>query len=260
MLRRCVVVVALMAGAAHLGWAQPAPQVSFRVVETDPAARTTLDGRQALYLRIAYESDVPLRFRARAYTDGGSTELGAATNPMPAYPAGQGEALAWLAFDDAVHIDEIRVTAMDDQWREVGAERFATDMRWNGVMPRRQRRPAAWASRLNDAQQAMSSSAPQAADQGGIAGDLLMSLMGLSIPAYLILQAFTLLRFRGGWRKAAMVPLAGMVPLVLFTLFGFLVGANLWPLMLLFLTPIAFGYLIVLWAIKSLSGRQPQTA
>jgi hypothetical protein len=252
-------MVALALMAAALLSAQSAPQV--RIVESDPSSRGTLDGRQALYLRITYTSDIPLRFRAKAYNQGALVERGAAYNPAPAYPAGQGEALAWLSFDDEARIDEVRVTALDEKWREIVTHRFAVDVRWNGVAPRRQREPAAWASRLSDAQQRMSSSATKDGDGGGgVLGGLLFSLMGLSIPLYLILQAFMLVRLRGGWRKAAMVPLVGMIPLVLFTLFGLLAGANLWPLMLLFLTPVAVCYLVVLWFMKSLMGRPTQYA
>ena len=259
-IRRSVVVVVFLTCGGYVGSAQAPPQVSFRVVETDPASRVTLDGREPVYLRIAYTSDVPVRFRAKGYSRGTLIEEGAAYNPAPVYPAGEGEALAWLSFDDAVEIDEIRITALDDRWREVGTEHLSKDVRWSGGMPGRGRQPAAWASRMSDAQQHMSSSAQPAGDQDDCLGGLLIALMGWSIPAYLVLQGYMLLRFQNGWRTAAMMPLIAMIPLALYTLFGLFAGSNLWPLLALFLTPLALAYLLVLWFLKSLTARQTQHA
>jgi hypothetical protein len=252
---RRVMLTTLLACTALQVFAQPSPAISFRIVETDPSSRMTLGARQPFYLRIAYKSAVPVRFRAQGYSQGALTERGASYNPAPVYPAGDGEAVAWLAFGGEVRIDEIRVTAHDERWREVASEAFPTDVSWNAAAPRPSRLPAPWARELSDAQQVMTSTALPAPGDGGALGGLLISLMMGSIPAYLVVQAFMLLRYRGGWRKAAMVPLVGMVPLGLYTLVALLAGANLWPLMAIFLTPIALAYLVALWIVKLVAGR-----
>lgn len=226
--------------------AQPAPQVSFRLADRDPSSRTTLASGQPLYLRIAYESNVPVRFRAEAYSGGELVERGAAYNPAPPYPAGDGEGLAWISFREATTIDEIRLTAHDDRWKEIATASYSIDVSWSGARAR-PREPVSWARRLSDEQQqVMSTAATNASEEDDVLGGVVIAAMGLSIPAYLLLQAFMLLRFRHGWRMAAMVPLVGMIPLALYTLFGLLAGSNLWPLGLLFLTPLALGYLILL--------------
>jgi hypothetical protein len=240
--------------------AQPSPHLSFRIVETDPAARTTLGARQPFYLRIAYKSDVPVRFQTQGYSQGESVRSGAMYNPAPMYPVGEGEAVAWLAFQGDVRIDEIRVTAYDERFRAIATEAFPTDASWNGAPPRPSRLPAPWARKLSDQQQVMTSTALQSAGGGGGDGlvGVLISLMMGSIPAYLIVQAYMLLRYSGGWRRAAMVPLICTIPLALYTLFGLLDGANLWPLMAIFLTPIALAYLIALWIAKWVAVRLSQ--
>ena len=124
---RRVMLTTLLACTALQAFAQPSPVISFRIVETDPSSRMTLGARQPFYLRIAYKTDVPVRFRAQGYSQGALIERGASYNPAPVYPAGDGEAVAWLAFGGEVRIDEIRVTAHDERWREVAIEALPTD-------------------------------------------------------------------------------------------------------------------------------------
>jgi hypothetical protein len=90
---------------------------------------------------------------------------------------------------------------------------------------------------------------------------MLLMLMGWSEPAYVALQVLLLRRLSGGWRRAAMVPLVWMVPAGCYTLFALLAGSNLWPLVLIFLSPLAllflFGVLLglLLGSRRSVRGR-----
>lgn len=87
---------------------------------------------------------------------------------------------------------------------------------------------------------------------------VLIDFMSISVPGYLVLQIFTLMRYRERWRKLAMLPLALMVPLIAYTLFALFASSNLWPLLLLFLTPFAFVYLIALMLIRYVAERRDQ--
>jgi hypothetical protein len=82
--------------------------------------------------------------------------------------------------------------------------------------------------------------------------DLAGWLALIAISRYWILQFVLPRRYDGGWRIAALVPLAVMVPIVLYTAFAFAAGSNLWPLLPIFVTPLGF-YLIVVAAAKSLA-------
>src|SRR6187399_1421781 len=68
------------------------------ILETDPGHDIELAPRAALHARVRYDSLVPIRIQARAYK-GGVEQQASMMNPSPVYPAGQGEAIAWLAFD-----------------------------------------------------------------------------------------------------------------------------------------------------------------
>jgi len=83
---------------------------------------------------------------------------------------------------------------------------------------------------------------------GGIFEEIWLVL----VPAYFFLQYFTLARYRGGWRMAALAPLVVMLPLVGHAILAFLAGSNLWPLLLILVSPIAFLYLVVLGIIRAI--------
>jgi hypothetical protein len=51
-------------------------------------------------------------------------------------------------------------------------------------------------------------------------------------------------KYHGIWRKAALVPLLTMVPLFAYTVYALIAGSNLWPLIMLFITPVLSLHLI----------------
>lgn len=227
------------------------PTIRIRVSAADPAAGGRLAPRDTLYLRISYDSPVPLRFRGTGYIGETAVTEGAAYNPAPVYPAGKHEALVWISYFGPARIDEVRIGAKDAAWKPLRSLSYPVVAEWVAGAPRHER--AAWAAALGDRQQAMTSSAMTVTDDSSGLGRFFWELAAASIPAYACLQLFMMLRYSGGWRIAAGLPLLGMIPLALYTIAGLLMGANLWPLMMLFLTPPAFLYLIGLLVVRLLS-------
>lgn len=66
-------------------------------------------------------------------------------------------------------------------------------------------------------------------------------LIWLAVPLYLVLQAVALMR--PGSRAAAVVPLAVMAAVFAYTGVALAQESNLWPLTLLFVSPVAVLYL-----------------
>jgi hypothetical protein len=66
---------------------------------------------------------------------------------------------------------------------------------------------------------------------------------------YPILQVAAILRSRGWWRVSGMVPLLVMLPTYMFTWIGYIEGSNLWPLWMIFLSPVAATYLVVFFVL-----------
>jgi len=245
--------LAFLCGAAI---AQSDDRYSVEIVESDPQSVSTLDAREPLYLRVAYDSSIALRFQAAGFVDGLEVREGESMNPAPSYPPGQGEGVAWVAYDAPTRIDEVRVTVFDANWMKLDTLSYPIDTQWSGARPKAWRHPADWAKRLSAAQQNMRNHGDTPGSEESETGfGLLLMLAGWSIPGYFILQICLFLRSQGGWRTAVALPLLGTVPLVAYTLYALLAGSNLWPLMMLFLMPFAFVYLVCVWLIKGIRGR-----
>lgn len=229
-----------------------APEV--RVINTHPEAGTTLGAGQALYLHLAYDSAQPVRFQATA-----ASGSGLMTNTSPVYPAGQGEAIVWLAYREATRLDSVGVRVCDARWQELTRLDIEMPVRWSSTATDTATRPD-WVARLSAEQQAQVSADWDADRQGGAAGSLLVMLMGWSIPGYFVLQWLVWRRWRYRWRRAGLLPVWVALPVTGWSLFALLAGSNLWPLVMLFIMPLLFGYLLVLFLIRVFSGHEQNTA
>ncbi|MCH8504901.1 MAG: hypothetical protein LAT50_11335 [Ectothiorhodospiraceae bacterium] len=226
------------------------PGVSVRITAVDPAPGTELATGETLYLRIRYDSDQPLRFQARV--PAGGSARGAMMNPAPVYPSGQGEALAWIAFREPRRLDQVNVVVFDERWQRLDVQAKPVDISWYATGAGGHR-PAGWTRELSDHQQSMTRTQVTPAQDSG--GDLLILLMGWSVPGYFILQFLAWRLQERRWRIAGRLPLAVAVPLLLWTLFALMAGSTLWPLMLLFVAPFLFLYLAGLLLLRWFTNR-----
>jgi hypothetical protein len=224
-----------------LAGALPAFAQSVQVVATDPLPDRVLDRGEPLYVHLRYASEQPVRFRARGRFFGIERTAGSQTNPAPAYPAGDGDALVWIAYVEPTVVDEILIQAYDDRWQPIAQMAWPLVMEWRGVAGHSPRATPEWASRLSAAQQQMVTAAPR--EDPGMGWTLLFMLAGWSIPGYVVLQIIALRRWRDRWRTAAMLPLWVTVPVLGYTMLAALKGSNLFPVIMLFTYPCAFLYL-----------------
>jgi hypothetical protein len=138
----------LMALALLPAWAF-AQAVNVEVVQVDSSPENMLYSGEPLYVRLKYKSNQPLRFQLVGYIGGANVDKPATLNPAPAYPAGEGEALTWIAYTDQVDIDELRVQAYDKDWNIVNDISAPMEIHWNGRPTRTWRQPAKWVQELN---------------------------------------------------------------------------------------------------------------
>jgi hypothetical protein len=89
---------------------------------------------------------------------------------------------------------------------------------------------------------------------GSALGGLIIQLGFASAIAYVPLQVYTVRGWHAGWRIAACVPLALMVPVFAYTAYALARQSNLWPIVLIFLAPLGTGYLLVLVALRRFLG------
>jgi hypothetical protein len=86
-------------------------------------------------------------------------------------------------------------------------------------------------------------------------GGLMISIGFLSALAYLPLQIYTAIKWRGIARIAALVPLALMVPVIVATAQALAQQSNLWPILLIFAAPVGTGYLLILMLARHFLSR-----
>jgi|EndMetStandDraft_8_1072994.scaffolds.fasta_scaffold20179_4 hypothetical protein len=227
----------------------------FQIMQSDPGFVSSLARGQSLFVRLTYRSNRPVRFRMQGYAGGAEVKDGAMYNGAPPHPAGEGEALVWLAYRQPIHIDEIRVTALDIGWEPLVSSSAAVDLAWSPVAGNRV--PAAWASRLSNEQQEAVRQQIEQRDSSG--GALLFFLLVGGVLGYFVLQPLTVLWLDGRWRLAAAAPLIATVPLMMHAAYAFAAGANLWPLLLIFCLPVATLYLLGLAGMHSLTVERAAT-
>jgi hypothetical protein len=245
---RVVAVLLTLAGLPSQASAQ-----TVIVVATDPREGIVLAPGAPLYVRLTYTSSVPVRFQAHGYRSGRVVQDGARMNPAPSYPAGTGEAIAWVAFGGPATIDEVRIEVSDARWQPRGVERVPVAASWHagGFAPPR----AAWVSTLSDAQQQMTSDPVKpAGETEGFLWTVLPLLIFLSIAGYFILQVRAWRKWKGWWRVMGLLPLVASVPIVIYTGVALAAGSNLWPLLMIFTLPFAFLYLAVITAARRIFG------
>ena len=245
---RVLICLVLLASGAL---ADDASSVHVRVSAADPASGGRLSVRDTFYLKLSYRSTVPLRFQAEGYMGETKVEGKVMYNPAPVYPAGEHDAVVWISYVEPARIDEIRVAVFGADWKRVRSLSYPVAAEW--IQGGAKRGRPAWAAQLSDRQQAIASDAmAKAAEGDNVMQGYWITLAAASIPGYFCLQLFMLFRYSGGWRLLAGLPLVGMIPLALYTLAALAMGSNLWPLMMLFLTPPAFLYLVGLLIVRLL--------
>jgi hypothetical protein len=230
-----------------------AEPVSISVARHFPETGASLADWGKIYLDIAYSADEPVRFQASAFRNGKPVTEGAAMNGAVVHPAGTGHALVWVAFTKPAEANEIRITAYDEKFQPLKAVGEPFRARWKGEAARTGTRPPVWVVRLRENELRLAGEYERAhpAPPDSL-GDAIVWAMFLMVPGYFIAQALSTFFLRGGWRKAALVPLILMVPVVAITIFAALAGSNLAPIYLIFIAPFAMIYLLVLFVVRGI--------
>ncbi len=229
--------------------------VEFRIVESHPALAGRLAPGEQLFIRLAYKSSRPAAFWVQGFSAGERAKVEVANNILPHYPAGEGEALVWIRFRQPTKIDELRIFAAVEGWKPAATVRRRVALEWSeGAAPRP--RPE-WAERLAREQQEISRrQVDKTSESEQWLGGLIIALGWASVLGYLLLQPLLISQWSGGWRLAALAPLAATVPLIAHAIYALNSGSNLWPIGLIFFMPPACLYLLILTGLRWYVGRK----
>lgn len=249
--RKTVPALFLALACTFLLTIQTVEAVELQVLAQDPEASAELSLGDRLALHIGYNSEQPLRLRAEALREGQLFEVGAVTNPATLQPSGDGEALVWISFSNATHIDTVRVTALDARWQTLESVAVATDVVWRENTGSPPRAAAAWVGPLAKAERReLDFTYDPLPKPGESLWDLFFLLSVAALPVYLLLQFLMLQHYRARWRELAAIPLVSLVPLIVFSLIGFGMDLGLWASFLFRCSPFALAYLLLLWVVK----------
>jgi len=246
-----IIVLFLVCFFHSLSFALATENILVEIAGLDPGTESTLGNEDMLYALVRYESDIPLRFQALALRDGVPQEVGAIRNPAALHASGSGEALVWVGYTNPTHVDTVRVTVLDENWRELYQLVETTDVKWLGVTAATPREPAEWVNSLTKSEQRKSDFVYDASPQKyGFFYDIVFFLSIVAIPAYLLLQLHMLWRYDYRWRELAVIPLFPYLILAFYYIAGLGIETSLQVTFLFRYTPLAFLYLVALWLAK----------
>jgi hypothetical protein len=239
-----------------------AQTLTLRIADMDPASPAILHNGYSIYLRIHYRSDVPIQITAEPYSRG-KPARGARMSGAPIHQPGEGDAFYHFDFSTSATVDTVRLAAMR------GSTVLATDdvpvnFTWDGQAGAPQT-TAEWVAPLRaeeQERQRLDFAADAARGVGSAGIGVLVPIVsvvafGLMI-ASLAWPAWGIIRWRGVWRYAAMMPFAAAVLWALKVVYD--VGAdpsshNLLPFEFLIGSILVGPYMLVVTIWKRLATR-----
>jgi hypothetical protein len=229
---------------------QQTGRTSFNILAVDPAPGSTLAAGDKLYVHIRYDSPVPVRFVAQALRQE-TLQEDAFTSSTPPYDAGHGEAMVWVGFPRPIRIDELRVTAFDMDWHELGTRFDEAVITWEEREDEPPRQPASWVNLLLKRHRHVfdNNFDPQPKKPAPLF-DVFLLLSFMAMPLYLLMQIQMLIRYRGSWQWYASAPLHPILPLALYSAFGLGLSTELWVIFIFRYMSVALVYLLILWVVR----------
>lgn len=129
-----------------------AQNIRVEVLDSHPSAGSTLRPDEPMYVRLAYQSDMPLHFRLTGFANGVELQPSYA-HPAPLQPAGNLETIVWTGYPDGTAIDELRVVATNENSETVYVLSLSWNMLWSEEYAESLPEPGEWIQTLVDDQQ-----------------------------------------------------------------------------------------------------------
>lgn len=216
------------------------------ITRMHPGEPAVLAPNEVFYTGIAYRSEQPLRIWVRPYYQG--QQVPAMSNASPVYPAGHGEALGWFSSRESLQVDEIRISAHDPIHGEQATLNQPVSLRWDDTLPAHTGTPPSWVNSLQTEQtRLVREHQTRLAERDSTIGWRLFSLVITTSPVlYLFLQVIAWVRLRQDYPFAVKLPIYFMAIVLAISLFALLAGSNLWGIWLVFASPFAVLYLIII--------------
>ena len=195
---RIIALLILLLLASPLARAAGPNAVSLEIERTSVPLNASLRKFDTVYMDIAYRADRPVRLQARAYAHGASVDAGQSMNASQLHPVGLAHALVWVSYSQAASVDEIRVTAYDEEWQPLSVLSAPARLSWTNAVGDRPARPG-WVTALVE-QDTRLDAAYRAAHppKPDPLGDVLVQFVFLSVPGYFLAQIAAALTLAAG--------------------------------------------------------------
>ena len=246
-----LIVCFCLAGLVVQAFAENPENVHVEILDVDPNVKSTLNLQEKLYVRVSYQSDIPLRFQALAMRNGSALQVGAINNHALLHPPGEGEALAWVMYLNVTHIDSVRLTVFNEKWKKLLHLTHDIDVTWQQKASDAERAPAAWVKTLDRAEKRLTDFFYDPAPKRfGALYDIFFYINLAVIPFYILLQLHMLYRYRYRWRELALIPVFPYLIVGFYLLVGLDISRALVITFLFRYTFAAFLWLCALWMAK----------
>lgn len=173
------------------------------LVDLDPGQDSVLGSGEPLYLRLRYRSAVPIHILLGGRYRGEAVH-GFRHDSAELFPAGDREAVVWLAYPRDARIDQVQMRIWNANKAQVAAAALPIRAEWtdaNGPGLAAPRTTKSWVAGLTPGQrERMAESSSGAAEAGGFDP---FDLIFLCVPGYFLLQLVLTFGTSGGWRKAS---------------------------------------------------------
>lgn len=248
------VVLLLMLRSAHA-------DTQASIGELSAAEGSKLGVGTSLYVRIDYDSDAAIRLWARPYREG--HEVRQAMSSGSELLSGTGQALGWFALTEPGDIDEIRIRAGGGSpYREWVVANVPVRYSWSAAASPETGKPP-W---VEDLLQEVSARSEQRArqqarepaktsDVAWINGFMLL-IVAIAVGS-IALPVRSMIRWHGGWRLAAAVPLGLMTFVILRIIIDTTLDPtshNLWPFEIVMFGACAVAIIGALWLARKVLG------
>ncbi len=165
--------------------------------------------------------------------------------------------------DEPHTLHHLIVNVYNQNWQLLEQKAIPVKLQWQKQISDTVKNPPPWVIKLNQEQQSAVKGKPQPIS---IFWEILIRLFFLCIPIYWFLQIRVLYKWSSGKcpfhaeiavvvftrMRVGCIPLIVSIPLLLYTLFALYQGSNLWPVMMLFLTPPLLILLLGIMTFKKL--------
>jgi hypothetical protein len=222
-----------------------APTLS--VAALDPPSGQLGDS-DPLYIKLTYQSDQPVTFQAqgllrgqRVWGGGFIRGLGGLAPQLE----GAGETVVSIAYVSGATIDAIEISAVDSHYRTLASTQTPIKLSWTAGPPRDARTYANWVTPMKEIADRATMK-----QTGADPLTLLWTAMVFTAPTYLVLQLWFAYRWTGGWRRAALVPLVVVLPVLAITAGAVMRHSNVGPLSFVPTALPALLYLLIAWVLR----------